>query len=86
MAQSSTKKFSQQILNLIALEKDDIFMVTLLTVGIGLLSLATPLAVQTLVNVVTMGGLIQPLIVVSFMLFILLCLSGLLYILEYYVV
>ena len=77
---------SQRILSLIALEKDDILTVSILTFGIGLLSLASPLAVQTLINIVTMGGVLQPLIVVSFILFALLCLSGSLYILEYYVV
>ena len=86
MAQLSKIKPSQRVLSLIALEKEDIFMVSLLTVGIGLLSLATPLAVQTLVNIVTMGGVVQPLIVVSIMLFMLLFLYGALYILEYYIV
>ena len=84
--QSQLKTTSQRIATLIALEKNDIFMVSGLTVGIGLLSLALPLAVQTLVNIVTMGGVAQPLFVVSLMLFSLLCLSGALYVLEYYVV
>jgi putative ABC transport system ATP-binding protein len=86
MVQSHLKTTSQRIATLIALEKNDIFMVSGLTVGIGLLSLALPLAVQTLVNIVTMGGVAQPLFVVSLMLFSLLCLSGALYLLEYYVV
>lgn len=86
MVQSQLKTTSQRIATLIALEKNDIFMVSGLTVGIGLLSLALPLAVQTLVNIVTMGGVAQPLFVVSLMLFSLLCLSGALYVLEYYVV
>ncbi len=86
MPQSQLKTTSQRIISLIALEKDDILMVTVLTVGIGILSLASPLALQTLVNIVTMGGALQPLVVVSFMLFVLLCLSGAIYVLEYYVV
>lgn len=75
-----------QVVELMRLEKRDIFIIVLLTLGSGLLAFATPLAVQSLVNVVTMGGVAQPLIVVTLILFILLSLSGVLYILEYYVV
>jgi ABC-type bacteriocin/lantibiotic exporter with double-glycine peptidase domain len=74
------------VIELMRLEKRDIFIIVLLTLGSGLLAFATPLAVQSLVNVVTMGGVAQPLIVVTVILFILLSLSGALYILEYYVV
>jgi len=74
------------VIELLKLEKRDIYIIFLLTIGSGLLAFATPLAVQTLVNVVTMGGAVQPLVVLSIMLFILLSLSGGLYILEYYVV
>ena len=86
MAQTQSKTTSQRILSLIALEKEDISMVIILTVGIGFLSLVSPIAVQMLVNIVTLGGVTQPLIVLSFILFILLCLSGAIYVLEYYVV
>lgn len=75
-----------RLIELLKLEKQDIFMIILLTVGSGLLAFAIPLAVQSLVNLVTMGGVVQPLVVVSLILFILLCLSGALYLLEYYVV
>ena len=86
MAQNQSKTTSQRILSLIALEKEDISIVIVLTVGIGFLSLVSPIAVQMLVNIVTLGGVTQPLIVLSFILFILLCLSGAIYVLEYYVV
>jgi putative ABC transport system ATP-binding protein len=67
-------------------EKDDLLILTYLTLGYSLLSIATPVAVQALVNNVTMGGVIQPLIVISVILFGLLVLSGLLFVLETYVV
>lgn len=67
-------------------EKDDLFILFYLTLGYSLLSIATPVAVQALVNNVTMGGVIQPLIVISVILFGLLVLSGLLFVLETYVV
>lgn len=76
----------QRVIKLIELEKSDIFIIVLLTLGAGFLALAIPIAVQTLVNIVTMGGVTQPLVLVSFMLFILLAFSGGLNLLEYYVV
>lgn len=80
-----TQPFSR-VTKLIELEKSDIYIIIFLTLGAGFLALATPIAVQTLVNIVTMGGVIQPLILVSFMLFILLVFSGGLNLLETYVV
>jgi putative ABC transport system ATP-binding protein len=75
-----------RLLKLLQLEKKDILVIIMLTFGAGFLALATPIAVQTLVNIVAMGNVVQPLIVVSFMLFLLLLLAGALSILEYYVV
>lgn len=75
-----------RVIGLLRLERHDAFIILFLTIGSGLLAFAIPLAVQTLVNVVTMGGVWQPLVVVSLILFILLSLSGALYLLEYYVV
>ena len=80
-----TKTFNR-LFDLIALEKHDIIVVFVFTSLISLLSLATPLAVQTLVNIVVMGGVLQSLFVVSIILFVLLILSGVLYILERYVI
>lgn len=80
-----TKTFNR-LFDLIALEKHDIIVVFVFTFLISLLSLATPLAVQTLVNIVVMGGVLQSLFVVSIILFVLLIFSGVLYILERYVI
>ena len=80
-----TSPFSR-VITLIALEKSDILTIVFLTLGAGVLALATPIAVQTLVNIVSMGGVVQPLILVSFMLFVLLIFSGVLNLFEYYVV
>ncbi|MDP1596247.1 MAG: ATP-binding cassette domain-containing protein [Methylotenera sp.] len=87
MEKNNVKKSpSQRLLDLIELEKRDIYLLVLLTVGYGVLGIATPIAVQALVNIVTMGGLLQPLIVVSLILFVLLVLFGALYVFEGYVV
>jgi ABC-type bacteriocin/lantibiotic exporter with double-glycine peptidase domain len=87
MEKNNVKKSpSQRLLDLIELEKRDIYLLVLLTVGYGVLGIATPIAVQALVNIVTMGGLLQPLLVVSLILFVLLVLFGALYVFEGYVV
>ncbi len=80
------KNILAPISHLLTLERKDLIVILLLTIAIGILNLATPLAVQTLVNVVTMGGVIKPLIVVSIILFVLLMLSGLIYVVEFIVV
>lgn len=81
-------KFSphERLSKLIKSEKDDLFILFYLIIGYSLLNIATPVAVQTLVNNVTIGGVIEPLIVISIILFVLLVLSGLLFVLETYVV
>ncbi|MGB7476888.1 MAG: hypothetical protein WBM26_11800, partial [Polyangiales bacterium] len=48
---------------LLALDRQDIGVIVVYGVALGLLSLAVPVAVQSLVNTVAFGSLIQPLIV-----------------------
>ncbi len=52
---------------LIKLEHDDVWVAIVYAIGVGLLSLATPLAVQVLVNTVAFGALVQPLAVITTM-------------------
>lgn len=68
------------------LESHDINTIIFLIFGIGILNFATPVAIQALVNIVTLGGILEPLYVISFVLFTLLTLSGVLYILQAYLV
>ncbi|MES2502231.1 MAG: ABC transporter transmembrane domain-containing protein, partial [Pseudomonadota bacterium] len=84
--EQQTKKPIERLFEIIDLERKDINLLVVLTFGYGLLGIATPIAVQALVNIVTMGGVLQPLFVVSFILFALLLLSGALYVFEAYVV
>ena len=86
MNEHSKSSPHERLSKLIKSEKDDLFILFYLIIGYSLLSIATPVAVQTLVNNVTMGGVIEPLVVISIILFGLLVLSGLLYVLEAYVV
>jgi len=76
----------QRVLKLAAFEKQDILLLVYLTLVYGVLGIATPVAVQTMVNIVTMGGVLQPLYVVGFILFCLLALSGGIYAIESFLV
>lgn len=75
-----------RVLEIVDLERTDIRLLLVLITGVGLLNLAIPVAVQALINTVTMGSLIKPLVVISFMLLIFMLLAGTLYVLEMYVV
>lgn len=77
---------SERLAKFIGKEREDISQLLLLTVGYGLLTIAMPLAVQTLVNNVVMGGVVQPLVVVSVILFFLLLLASIIYLTEVYLV
>ena len=76
----------KRLIQELTLEKQDISRLIILTLGIGVLNLAIPIAVQALVNIVTMGSLIEPLLIVSFILFLILCLLGGFYLFEKYLV
>lgn len=68
------------------LERHDLFTVLVYAVFVGLLTLTTPVAVQALVNTVAFGTLLQPLVVLSFLLFMALAFAATLRGLQYWVV
>lgn len=76
----------QRLQHLIHLERQDIGTLLAYGVGIGLLSLATPIAVQALVNTIAFGALLQPLLVLTLILLILMSCSNSLVALQFYVV
>jgi len=86
MAQITKKLPFKRLAQILELERKDIWLLVILTVGYGLLSIATPVAVQTLVNLVTMGGVLQPLFVVAIILLVMLVLSGSMYLMVAYLV
>jgi ABC-type bacteriocin/lantibiotic exporter with double-glycine peptidase domain len=53
---------------LVHLERDDLWLVVIYAAVVGLLTLATPVAVQALVGTVAFGTLLQPLVVLSLLL------------------
>ncbi|WP_413431177.1 ATP-binding cassette domain-containing protein [Crateriforma spongiae] len=71
---------------LLRMDGRDIIMVALFAFVAGVLSLATPLAIESLVNVVSWGTYLQPLVVLGIMLLACLGLSGVLQVLQTVVV
>ena len=63
---------------LLALDRQDIGVIVIYGVALGLLSLAVPVAVQSLVNTVAFGSLIQPLVVLTVLLALALTGAGIL--------
>lgn len=64
---------TRRMLSLVRTERRDIAVVFILALGIGLFSLATPLAIQLLINWLAFGALLQPILTLGVAL--LLCLA-----------
>jgi len=58
-----------RLLRLLRLDSRDIWTVAIFSVGVGILSLATPITVELLVNTIAFGSLVQPVVVLSLVLF-----------------
>lgn len=76
----------RRVFQLFRAERRDILLVILFSVIVGVLTLATPVTVQALVNFVSFGGLIQPLVVLGILLFGFLTLAGMIRVLQTYVI
>ncbi len=70
----------------LSLEKRELWVVVVYAIVVGALTLATPIAVQALVNTVAFGSLLQPLVVLSMLLLGGLSFAAVLSVLEAYVV
>lgn len=66
----------RRLLGLIAPERQDVQAVVLFALGTGFLSLATPVAVESLVGTVAFGGLLQPVVVLALVLMVCLGLAA----------
>ncbi|HRX85081.1 MAG TPA: hypothetical protein P5572_08690, partial [Phycisphaerae bacterium] len=66
----------RRLMRLLRPERRDIGLVIAFAIGVGVLTLATPVAVQALVNIVSFGGMTQPLIVLAILLLGFLTLAG----------
>ncbi|MCA9075629.1 MAG: ATP-binding cassette domain-containing protein [Planctomycetaceae bacterium] len=67
-------------------EASDLWMIVIFSLVTGVLALATPLAVETLVNTVAFGRLLQPVVILALMLLAFLSFSAALRALQTYVV
>lgn len=76
----------QRLLHILSPEWPDIFTVLIYSLIIAMLMLATPLAVESLVNTVAFGRLVQPIVVLSAILFGFLAFSAALRALQTFVV
>jgi len=76
----------RRFVRLLRLELNDIWTVVLFALVSGVLALSTPLAVESLVNVVSWGTYVQPLIVLALILLASLGLAGVLKVLQTVVV
>jgi len=76
----------RRMLALLGAEWNDIWIILVFSAVTGILSLATPLAVEALVSTVSFGRLLQPVIVVALMLFTFLSFSAAIVGLQTYVV
>ncbi len=76
----------QRLRSLLWLERDDLKVVLIYAIAAGMLSLATPVAVQALVNSVAFGSLLQPLVVLSILVMAALAFAALLRALHVHVV
>ena len=76
--QGATPTPLQRLWALLRPERGDLLAVLAFAVTIGVLGLATPIAVQAIVNSVAAGGLLQPLMVIAALLFVVLSFAGLL--------
>jgi len=63
-------------MQLLAAERPALGSVFVYAVGVGLVSLATPIAVAALVNTITFGTVLQPIVVLAFLVFLGLCFEG----------
>jgi putative ABC transport system ATP-binding protein len=75
-----------RLIELMRAERSDLMTVLGLTLGSGLLALASPVAVQALVNSVAMAGMGQPLLVLSIILFFFLAFAGVVHVTQSYLV
>jgi putative ABC transport system ATP-binding protein len=76
----------QRVWGLLRPESGDIWIIFVFAVVTGMLALATPLAVETLVNTVAFGRLLQPVVILALMLLAFLSFSAAIRALQTYVV
>jgi putative ABC transport system ATP-binding protein len=67
-----------RLFQLLRIERQALYVVTVYSVGIGLASLAAPIGVQMLVSAIAFGGLVQPIVILSLLVLVALTVAALL--------
>jgi putative ABC transport system ATP-binding protein len=75
-----------RIIRLLHGEKSEAFVVVVYAIGVSILYLAVPLAVQALVNNVSFASILQPIIILTILLFLALLMSALMQLMQMVVV
>lgn len=75
-----------QIYHLIRMESKDVWIVVIYGIGIGILSLVVPVATSSLVNIVAFGVLLQPVVILTFLVVFFLGFAGGMQVIQAYVV
>jgi len=75
----------QRLMELMRLERGDVFTLLAFALGVGLLSLVAPAAIEALVNTVAFGILLWPVVVLAIVMFTLLFISAVLRAMQTYV-
>jgi putative ABC transport system ATP-binding protein len=86
LSEKTSKEPLHRLQRLLAAERTDLWIVVVFAFVVGLLTLATPIAVEALVNTVAFGRLLQPVVVLALMLFTFLAFSAAIRALQTYVV
>lgn len=77
-----TKSPQQRLWSLLWVERRDVYVVMMFGAVAGLLSLATPLAIQLLINWLAFGALLQPVLILGIALFVVLMLAAAMQLLQ----
>ncbi len=79
------KSPGQRLINLLRLERADVFTLLAFALGVGLLTIVSPAAIEALVNTVAFGILLWPVVVLSLVMFAFLFISAALRAMQSYV-
>lgn len=75
----------QRIYSLLKIERKDIWIIIIYGIAVGILSLVVPIATSSLVNIVAFGVLLQPILVLTFLVFVFLSFAGMMSAIQTYV-
>lgn len=75
----------ERIYALLRIERRDIWIIIIYGIAVGILSLVVPIATSSLVNIVAFGVMLQPILVLTFLVFLFLSFAGLMQAIQTYI-